>query len=149
MACASIVGGVGYLSVQFSKTKNIFKNPFFYLFKSFFLTLDVPSTNLSILFTFLLIRILLLVHSNNHARFFAVFCITSGTYTTIGLIIAWCTSPFYILDPLTKQFRLQLTSFFIIFFSCLHQTIPSRPQSRIRDKTSSRYSSFHGHRPMW
>jgi len=33
--------------------------------------------------------ILLVVHSNVHARYFAVFCITSGTYTTNGLIIAW------------------------------------------------------------
>ncbi|EJD05399.1 MFS general substrate transporter [Fomitiporia mediterranea MF3/22] len=33
--------------------------------------------------------ILLLVHNNVHAQYFAVFCITSGTYTTIGLIIAW------------------------------------------------------------
>ncbi|KAF9567126.1 MFS general substrate transporter [Agrocybe pediades] len=33
--------------------------------------------------------ILLVVPTNNHARYFATFCITSGTYTTIGLIIAW------------------------------------------------------------
>ncbi|KAF7318853.1 MFS general substrate transporter [Mycena chlorophos] len=33
--------------------------------------------------------ILLTVHSNVHARYFAVFCIVGGTYTTIGLIIAW------------------------------------------------------------
>ncbi|KAH0580795.1 hypothetical protein H2248_011952 [Termitomyces sp. 'cryptogamus'] len=33
--------------------------------------------------------LLLTVHENNHARYFATFCITSGTYTTIGLIIAW------------------------------------------------------------
>jgi len=33
--------------------------------------------------------ILLTVPSNEHARYFAVFCIVSGTYTTIGLIIAW------------------------------------------------------------
>ncbi|KAJ7202357.1 MFS general substrate transporter [Mycena pura] len=34
--------------------------------------------------------ILLTVPSNEHARYFAVFCIVSGTYTTIGLLIAWC-----------------------------------------------------------
>ncbi|TDL18778.1 MFS general substrate transporter [Rickenella mellea] len=33
--------------------------------------------------------ILLTVHHNQHARYFATFCITSGTYTTIGLVIAW------------------------------------------------------------
>ncbi|KAG7448801.1 MFS general substrate transporter [Guyanagaster necrorhizus] len=33
--------------------------------------------------------LLLTVSSNNHVRYFATFCITSGTYTTIGLIIAW------------------------------------------------------------
>ncbi|KAF7316435.1 MFS general substrate transporter [Mycena indigotica] len=33
--------------------------------------------------------ILLTVHANIHARYFAVFCIVGGTYTTIGLIIAW------------------------------------------------------------
>jgi len=53
-------------------------------------------------------RLLLVVRTNNHARYFATFCYTSsvilvkilfgrpvdkfgsGTYTTIGLIIAWC-----------------------------------------------------------
>ncbi|KAI0819921.1 MFS general substrate transporter [Trametes gibbosa] len=33
--------------------------------------------------------LLLSVPSNNHVRYFATFCITSGTYTTIGVIIAW------------------------------------------------------------
>ncbi|KAK0494610.1 MFS general substrate transporter [Armillaria luteobubalina] len=33
--------------------------------------------------------LLLTVPSNNHIRYFATFCITSGTYTTIGIIIAW------------------------------------------------------------
>ncbi|KAI0805978.1 MFS general substrate transporter [Irpex lacteus] len=33
--------------------------------------------------------ILLAVANNNHVRYFATFLITSGTYTTIGLIIAW------------------------------------------------------------
>lgn len=26
----------------------------------------------------------------NHVRYFATFCITSGTYTSISLTIAWC-----------------------------------------------------------
>ncbi|KAF5368833.1 hypothetical protein D9758_003011 [Tetrapyrgos nigripes] len=30
-----------------------------------------------------------LVSNNGHVRYFGVFCITSGTYTGIGLIIAW------------------------------------------------------------
>jgi len=33
--------------------------------------------------------LLLTVHQNNHVRYFATFCITGGTYTTIGIIIAW------------------------------------------------------------
>ncbi|KIP12114.1 hypothetical protein PHLGIDRAFT_27519 [Phlebiopsis gigantea 11061_1 CR5-6] len=33
--------------------------------------------------------LLLTVHENNHVRYFATFCITSGTYTVIGVIIAW------------------------------------------------------------
>lgn len=33
--------------------------------------------------------LLLAVQDNVHARYFAVFCITSGTYTTIGVVIAW------------------------------------------------------------
>ncbi|KAJ8518732.1 hypothetical protein ONZ45_g4259 [Pleurotus djamor] len=34
--------------------------------------------------------LLLTVTSNQRVRYFATFCITSGTYTTIGIIIAWC-----------------------------------------------------------
>ncbi|GJJ14842.1 hypothetical protein Clacol_009110 [Clathrus columnatus] len=37
----------------------------------------------------LVIRILTSVAENEHARYFAVFCITSGTYTHIGIILAW------------------------------------------------------------
>lgn len=37
-----------------------------------------------------ILRILLGIAENEHARYFATFCITSGTYTTIGLVIAWC-----------------------------------------------------------
>lgn len=33
--------------------------------------------------------LLLTVTSNVHVRYFATFCITSGTYSTIGLVIAW------------------------------------------------------------
>ncbi|KAF8348602.1 MFS general substrate transporter [Amanita rubescens] len=33
--------------------------------------------------------LLLVVHQNKHVRYFAIFCITSGTYTSIGLTIAW------------------------------------------------------------
>ncbi|KAJ7827050.1 MFS general substrate transporter [Mycena olivaceomarginata] len=33
--------------------------------------------------------VLLLAITNTHVRYFAVFCIVSGTYATIGLIIAW------------------------------------------------------------
>jgi len=33
--------------------------------------------------------LVLTVPTNVHVRYFATFCITSGTYTTIGVIIAW------------------------------------------------------------
>lgn len=33
---------------------------------------------------------LLTVADNDHVQYFATFCIVSGTYTTIGLVIAWC-----------------------------------------------------------
>ncbi|KAI0642691.1 MFS general substrate transporter [Trametes meyenii] len=33
--------------------------------------------------------ILVGIHSNVYARYFAMFCITSGTYSTIGLMFAW------------------------------------------------------------
>ncbi|EJC98224.1 MFS general substrate transporter [Fomitiporia mediterranea MF3/22] len=33
--------------------------------------------------------ILLIVRMDNHVRYFAVFCITAGTYTAVGLILAW------------------------------------------------------------
>ncbi|KAL1754194.1 major facilitator superfamily domain-containing protein [Schizophyllum commune] len=33
--------------------------------------------------------LLLSVHDNNRVKYFAAFCICSGTYTTIGIIIAW------------------------------------------------------------
>jgi len=33
--------------------------------------------------------LLLAAAHNNHVRYFATFCIVSGTYTTIGLVIAW------------------------------------------------------------
>lgn len=36
--------------------------------------------------------LLLVVHHNQRVRYFATFCICSGTYTTIGIIIAWCES---------------------------------------------------------
>ncbi|KAF8725101.1 hypothetical protein AX14_008389 [Amanita brunnescens Koide BX004] len=33
--------------------------------------------------------LLLVVHHDEHVQYFAIFCITSGTYTSIGLMIAW------------------------------------------------------------
>ncbi|KAI0729780.1 MFS general substrate transporter [Fomitopsis betulina] len=33
--------------------------------------------------------LLLVVPDNTHVRYFAVFCITGGTYTVIGIVIAW------------------------------------------------------------
>ena len=34
--------------------------------------------------------LLLTVANDNHVRYFATFCVVGGTYTTIGLVIAWC-----------------------------------------------------------
>ena len=36
--------------------------------------------------------ILLAVAQDKHARYFATFCITSGTYAMLGAILAWCGS---------------------------------------------------------
>ena len=36
--------------------------------------------------------ILLAVAQDKHARYFATFCITSGTYAMLGAILAWCRS---------------------------------------------------------
>ncbi|KAK7678343.1 hypothetical protein QCA50_018692 [Cerrena zonata] len=38
--------------------------------------------------------LLLTVHENVHVRYFAVFCVISGTYTCIGILIAWTTNNF-------------------------------------------------------
>ena len=63
------LGGIGYLYVCFLDPDSFFLDLLFYDF-----------------------RLLLTVASNNHVRYFATFCIVSGTYTTIGLTIAWCKS---------------------------------------------------------
>lgn len=50
-------------------------------------------------------RLLLVVYHNKHVQYFAVFCVVSGTYTIIGLMISWCEYPvilppqFLIRDP--------------------------------------------------
>ena len=46
------------------------------------------------------LRILLAAVDNVHAKYFATFCITSGTYTVIGLVIAWCTSNIIVLNSI-------------------------------------------------
>lgn len=66
VAAAGIVGGIGYVCVTLSNWRGKM--------------LELTSGN----------RLLLAVQDNVHARYFAVFCITSGTYTTIGVVIAWC-----------------------------------------------------------
>ena len=67
MAVASFIGAIGYLYAIPLAVK--------------FMTLIC-----------LLPRLLLTVPDNVHVRYFATFCVTSGTYTTIGLTIAWCMS---------------------------------------------------------
>jgi hypothetical protein len=74
--------------------------------------------------------ILLTVHTNNHARYFATFCITSGTYTSIGVIIAWCMS----------QLIGSVTSLIFSPLSCT--------QSWIRDEESDWHSYVHGYRAV-
>lgn len=64
MSVAGIIGGIGYLCVR-----RCVNYPF-----------DL----------FIYGRLLLTVQDNNHVRYFATFCITSGTYTVIGIVIAWC-----------------------------------------------------------
>ena len=41
--------------------------------------------------------LLLTVLGDNSVRYFAVFCVVSGTYTTIGLTIAWCPCSIFML----------------------------------------------------
>lgn len=43
-------------------------------------------------------RLILVVVDNNHVRYFATFCIVAGTYTTIGIIIAWCKYKFNLVN---------------------------------------------------
>ena len=69
MSIACALGGIGYLYVYFLELISLFGGSCF---------CDV--------------RLLLTVANNNHVRYFATFCIVSGTYTTIGLTIAWCKS---------------------------------------------------------
>jgi hypothetical protein len=70
-------------------------------------------------------RILLLVPSN-HARYFATFCITSGTFTTIGITLAWCPQPdFFLTHPSDDDSR--------------------RPQLGIRDQEGNRHPYAHGY----
>ena len=44
------------------------------------------------------------------SRYFATFCITSGTYTTIGLTIAWCKSPFLLSGSLALKVTVSTVS---------------------------------------
>ncbi|KAJ8081895.1 hypothetical protein PM082_007741 [Marasmius tenuissimus] len=64
MMFATALGGIGYLWVP---------------------KIDSVTTSLKGIYT----RILVVVPNNIKARYFATFCITSGTYTGIGIIIAW------------------------------------------------------------
>lgn len=72
MTVASLIGAFGYLFVFF------------------------PFLRLGNLITSLY-SLLLRIPDDNQVRYFATFCITSGTYTTIGLTIAWCAF-LYLLD---------------------------------------------------
>ena len=56
----------------------------------------------------MLCRLLLIVQTNVHVRYFAVFCITSGTYTTIGLILAWCRYLRFIVKERSSKYIIQM-----------------------------------------
>ena len=64
------LGGIGYLYVCSFDPPSFFSGPYFCYF-----------------------RLLLTVANNNHVRYFATFCVVGGTYTAVGLTIAWCKSP--------------------------------------------------------
>ena len=66
------LSGIGYLYVCSSDLLRFFSDPYFCDF-----------------------RLLLTVANNIHVRYFATFCVVSGTYTSIGLTIAWCKSPHF------------------------------------------------------
>ena len=62
----SAIGGIGYMYVQFDTCGHL------------------------MLIDYIVGSVLLTTAHNNHVQYFATFCIVSGTYTTIGLVIAWC-----------------------------------------------------------
>ncbi len=70
LAISSAIGGLGYLYA------NIFSHSLKFLGQ----------------LKLTLCRLLLVVPDNVHARYFATFCITGGSYTGIGLTLAWCKS---------------------------------------------------------
>jgi MFS transporter, ACS family, DAL5 transporter family protein len=77
---SSVVGAIGYLWVPFETCDRLTS------------TLDAdPRLRRDDIIV--LYRLLLTIAHNNHVRYFATFCIVSGTYTTIGLVIAWCKRP--------------------------------------------------------
>ncbi|KAI0251087.1 MFS general substrate transporter [Lactifluus subvellereus] len=63
---SSAIGGIGYMYVCFNTWGH-----------------------LVLIRDYIVDSLLLTVAHNNHVRYFATFCIVSGTYTTIGLVIAW------------------------------------------------------------
>ena len=79
MAISSSLGGLGYLSV--------------------FLYSLCSNSSSSRTFN----RLLLTVHANVHVRYFATFCVVSGTYTTIGITIAWCKLALFLLPAYPRH----------------------------------------------
>src|SRR5260370_39252469 len=87
---------------------------------------------------------LLTIANNEHVRYFATFFIVSGTYTTIGLVIAWCkhgrrtpTSP-----------RLSPSSWRTIAIAVLLTVVSRRSQLRLRNQARYGYPASYGHRAM-
>jgi hypothetical protein len=76
---------------------------------------------------------MLVVLENQHVRYFATFCIVSGTYTTIGLIIAWC----------------KLNSSLSSVKRFTHHEITSCAQFRIGDEEGYWNSYVHGDWTVW
>ncbi len=79
---------------------------------------------------FNLLRLLLAVPSNNHVRYFATFCITSGTYGMICMTLAWCMCRLFSLGAFA------LTSW------------NSHAESRIRNEEGDSHAALPGDRAV-
>ncbi|GJJ06990.1 hypothetical protein Clacol_001188 [Clathrus columnatus] len=75
--------------------------------------------------------ILISVAQNEHVRYFAVFCITSGTYTHIGLILAWFA---HNLGSESKKATVNCSLQFLAAFLAVVLSIYYRSENKRRDR---------------